>query len=308
MEIREYKSAYGAEAENGARRWIRHATLSSLAGVYRLSGRMAALDRNRIQFIYLHHIFQDEEAAFRRLLQFLSRRHTLIGYSEAVEKLWRGEIDRPYVCVSFDDGLKNCLSAARILDEFGVSGCFFICPSMVGETDSQKLKEFCVRKLTLPPTDLLDWDDVETLLAAGHEIGSHTTSHHVLAKLTPGQVSDEVAGSYELLVGRLGGVKHFAWPEGLYSRFSAEAATAVFQAGYQSCASAERGCHVERPQTTLSGLCLRRDYIAANWPLGHAAYFLAANSRSASAKSNLWPDEWAKQIQPSVCDGLLQEV
>jgi peptidoglycan/xylan/chitin deacetylase (PgdA/CDA1 family) len=308
MESREYQSPYGAEAEHKVRRWFRDATLSSLAAAYKLSGRMEALDRNRIQFIYLHHIFEEEEAPFRQLLQFLSRRHTLIGYSEAVAKLWSGDIDRPYVCVSFDDGLKNCLSAARILDEFGVSGCFFICPAMVGETDPHRLKEFCVRKLTLPPTELLDWGDVDQLLAAGHEIGSHTMSHHVLAHLTAGQVRDEVAGSYETLTRRLGEVRHFAWPEGLYSRFSAEAARAVFQAGYQSCASAERGCHVQRPETMLSGLCLRRDYIAATWPHDHVAYFLAANSRSASANSNLWPNEWMAQISPSIGAGSFQEV
>lgn len=297
MEIREYKSPYGAEAENSMRRWGRHLALTSLASVYTLSGRMSFLDRNRIQFIYLHHIFQDEEAGFRRVLQYLSRRHTLIGYSEAVERLWSGEIDRPYICISFDDGLKNCMRASRILDEFGVSGCFFICPSMVGETDHQKLKEFCVRKLTLPPTEMLTWDDVESLLKSGHEIGSHTMSHHVLSAITPEQVNDEVVWSYESLNRRLGSVKHFAWPEGLFSRFTANAAKTVFQSGYQSCASAERGCHVTSPTTDLNGLCIRRDYIAAKWPLNHIAYFLTANSELASAKCNQWPIEWSDQIQ-----------
>lgn len=297
MEIREYKSPYGAEAEHGARRFVRHVALSSLAGVYKLSGQTSFLNRNRIQFLYLHHIFEDEEAGFRSLLADLSRRHTLIGYSEAIEKLWSGEIDRPYVCFSFDDGLKNCLSAARILEEFGVSGCFFICPSMVEETDPQILKEFCIRRLTLPPTELLTWDDAETLLATGHEIGSHTMSHHVLSRIRPEQVCDEVAGSYEVLNRRLGGVKHFAWPEGLFSRITADAASTVFQAGFESCASAERGCHVEKPETDLSGLCIRRDYVAANWPLSHVSYFLTANSKLASSKCNLWPDGWSEQIQ-----------
>ena len=307
MELREYKSPYGAEAEYGARRLVRYAALSSLAGLYRLSGRMASLDRNRIQFLYLHHIFQDEEAGFRRLLGYLSQRHTLISYSDAVEKLWRGEIDRPYICISFDDGLRNCMRAAQIMNEFGVSGCFFICPSLVGETDPKTLKEFCVRRLTLPPTELLTWDDVDQLLAAGHEIGSHTMSHHVLSRISAQQVEDEVADSYAFLARRLGGVKHFAWPEGLFSRITAEAVRTVFRAGFQSCASAERGCHVVKPEPELSKLCIRRDYVAANWPLSHVNYFMTANSEAASVKSNHWPDGWARQIQSPVINAQLQE-
>lgn len=307
MAIKTYKSPYGAEAEHRARRWVRHLALSSLASVYQLSGRLSSLDRNRVQFLYLHHIFEDEEAGFRRVLQYLNRRHALIGYSEAVERVWSGEIDRPYICFSFDDGLKNCLSAARILDEFGVPGCFFICPAMVGETDSQKLREFCVRKLTLPPTELLTWDDAETLLANGHEIGSHTMSHHVLSRITSEQAQDEIASSHEVLTRRLGSVKHFAWPEGLYSCFTATAARTVFQAGFQSCASAERGCHVNKVETVRSDLCIRRDYIGAKWPLSHIAYFLMANSQFASAKSNQWPTGWPEQIQPSAGKWLRQE-
>jgi peptidoglycan/xylan/chitin deacetylase (PgdA/CDA1 family) len=278
-------------------RVARYLAITSLAGLYKLSGRMSFLTRNRIQFIYLHHIFKDEEEAFRSVLRHLSRTHSLISYSEAIARLWRGEIDRPYVCVSFDDGLKSCLQAARIMDEFGVSGCFFICPSIIGETDHQKLKDFCIRKLTLPPTEMLTWDDVETLLSAGHEIGSHTMSHQVLSRISQEQIVEEVAGSYECLTRRLGSVKHFAWPEGRFFHFSANAARVVFDVGFQSCASAERGCHVARLETGLRGLCIRRDYIAAKWPLSHIAYFLASNSQSASDKHNHWPDGWSEEIQ-----------
>jgi peptidoglycan/xylan/chitin deacetylase (PgdA/CDA1 family) len=296
LEIKEYSTPYGAEGAMSARRVVRHLALTSLSGLYKLSGRMSLLDRNRIQFIYLHHIFEDEEDGFRRVLRYLSRNHLLISYSEAAERLWLGAIDRPYICVSFDDGLKNCLRAARIMDEFGARGCFFICPSIIGETDERKLKEFCVRKLTLPATEMLTWDDVEALLKTGHEIGSHTMSHNVLSRISAGQMRDEVAGSYECLTRRLGGVKHFAWPEGRFFHFTVDAARAVFDAGFRTCASAERGCHVAMPETR-SGLCVRRDYIAARWPLSHVAYFLAANSLSASAKCNRWPDEWSERIQ-----------
>ena len=299
LEIKEYSTPYGEEGVVSARRIARHTALTSLAALYKLTGRMSFLKRNRIQFIYLHHIFEDEEAAFRQALRFLSRSHSLISYSEAVERLWRGEIDRPYVCFSFDDGLKNCLRAARILSEFGVSGCFFICPSIIGETDHRKLKEFCVRKLTLPATEMLTWDDVETLINNGHEIGSHTMSHPVLSRISQERAQHEISQSYESLTGRLGAIKHFAWPEGRFFHFNPAAARAVFDAGFQSCASAERGCHVTRTEPNPSSLCIRRDYLAARWPLSHSAYFLASNSQTASAKSNQWPEGWSERIQKS---------
>ncbi len=291
MEVKEYLSLYGAEGEVTTRRVVRHLALTSLSQVYKMSGKMSLLGRNRIQFIYLHHIFQNEEAAFRRLLRYLSDAHVLISYSGAVEKLWRGDIDRPYVCLSFDDGLKNCLRAAKVMQEFGLSGCFFICPSIIGETNFAKLQEFCVLRLTLPATEMLDWREVETLLKNGHEIGSHTMSHQVLSRASAAQMQDEIAGSYEYLTRRLGSVKHFAWPEGSFLHFSEAAAKAVFDAGFQSCASAERGCHTVKPETRRS-LCIRRDYISAHWPLNHGAYFLATNSQKASANCNNWPQAW----------------
>lgn len=292
MRTKEYSTPYGEEGIVSARRIARHVALTSLAALYKLTGQMSSLKSNRIQFIYLHHVFEDEVAGFRRLLRLLSRSHSLISYSEAVERLYRGELDRPYVCVSFDDGLKNCLRAAQVMDEFGVSGCFFICPSIIGERDQRKLKEFCVRKLALPATEMLTWDDVETLIKTGHEIGSHTMSHPVLSRIPRESAQQEIGRSYETLTRRLGAVRHFAWPEGRFFHFNPAAARDVFDAGFQSCASAERGCHVTRPELNPSSLCIRRDYIAARWPLSHAAYFLASNSRTASVKSNRWPEGW----------------
>src|SRR5207244_4865640 len=128
------------------------------------------------------------------------------------------------VCFSFDDGLRQCVRIGQILNEFGVSGCFFVCPSLVGETNSAKLKDICENRFGMPAMELLDWDEVEQLLKDGHEIGSHTMNPHVLSHLSEWQVQDEVVGSYEFLTHRLGQAKHFAWPEGRFTHFSPTAA------------------------------------------------------------------------------------
>jgi len=290
MEASKFKNKYGIEGNTSVRTIARKLALDGLSAMYRLSGRMDALSHNRVQFVYLHHLFPEEEAGFRNLLRALSRDHRLISFSEAVDRVKSGKIDKPYVCFSFDDGLKQCARIGQILKEFGVSGCFFICPSLVGETDREKLRDICENRFGVQTMDLLNWNDVEQLLKDGHEIGSHTMTHPVLSRISEGQVRDEVVGSYEFLTRRFGEVKHFAWPEGQFFHFSPLAAQVVYDAGYDSCVSAERGCHIAKPSSAI--FCVRRDYISAQWPLNHGLYFLAKNSLTAGQEGSGWPELW----------------
>ena len=276
-----------------ARDILRSGALSMLATFYKATGRMSlALTRNRIQFLYLHNLPEDERDSFRNLLSKLSAEHRFISYSEAVDRILNDNIDGPYIGISFDDGLKDCLNAAEIMNQFGIKACFFACVSMIGETDVGKIKEFCSQQLYMPPREFLSWRDVDTLLKAGHEIGSHTMTHRNLAKLSEGQVEFEIAKSFEVLSRRLGKVKHFAWPFGHFSDFNSAATKIVFQTGFKSCASAERGCHVARAANGPSSLCIRRDNTVAKWPLDHVLYLMARNSRLASSDSNQWPEGW----------------
>ena len=64
------------------------------------------LKKPRIQFLYIHHVFKDELKNFDILLKSLSAHHEFISYSEGVDKLLKGEIDKPYIIISSDDGLK----------------------------------------------------------------------------------------------------------------------------------------------------------------------------------------------------------
>jgi peptidoglycan/xylan/chitin deacetylase (PgdA/CDA1 family) len=297
LEHRRYATQYQQVRSADLRSVLRHIALSTLDTSYRITGRMvSALNIDRVQFLYLHHVFGDEEDSFRSLLRTLSLEHRFISYSEAVDRILAGDIDGPYIAISFDDGLKNCLRAAQIMNEFGATACFFVCPSMVGETDHQKIKEFCSQKLNKPPMEFLSWDDVETLLEEGHEVGSHTMTHPNLAQLSVQQMQSEIAESFELLTKRIGNIKHFSWPFGRFFHFSPAAARTVFDTGFKSCASAERGCHVARSEKKVD-LCIRRDHTIARWPVNHVLYFMARNSRRASMRSNQWPPGWIEIAQ-----------
>jgi peptidoglycan/xylan/chitin deacetylase (PgdA/CDA1 family) len=248
-----------------------------------MPGTRSLLAQPRVQFLRLQHVFEDEEAGFRRLLRFLRRTHTLISYSEALRRATAGgaEVDRPFVAISFDGGFKNCVRAAEILQEFNATACFFVCPAIIGEPDLKKLEEFCHRRLELrgPPVQFMDADDLEALKKAGHEIGGQTMTHANLARLTPEQASEEIGKCFEVINRNFGAARHFAWTYGKFADCTHECARMVFDAGFASCASGERGCHGPNRASSDQAICVRRDRITAGAPLCHVKYLLAKASR-----------------------------
>lgn len=248
--------------------------------------RQAILSKPRIQFIYLHHVFTDEEKALRKLLAHLSKTYTFIGYSDAIDRLTHNKIDKPYINFSTDDGFKNNLKAAEILNEFGVKACFFVCPDIIGQSNGEVIKNFCNQRLHLPPVEFLNWDDISQLQKQGHEIGSHTMSHAKLTE-TPDAIN-EIAQSKYVLEKRVGPVKHFAYPYGRYFHINRQLFYAVFESGYVSCASAERGCHINGHNSEAKPL-IRRDQVILDWKLSHIQYFLNHNAGNKQMQHSLPP-------------------
>ena len=277
----------------------RSVALSALGTWQSIRGKASSLlAQPRVQVLLLHHVFEDEESRFRRLLKFLSRTHAIVSYSEALRRATSAgaEIDRPFVALTFDDGFKNCVCAGEILKEFNATACFFICPTMIGETDMVKLQSFCRDRLELvgKPVEFMDADDLEKLKKLGHEIGGHTMTHANLAKVTPQQASDEIGKCFEVIKRNFGEARHFAWTYGTFTDCSGDLAREVFKIGFTSCASGERGCHGPSRTSTNQPLCVRRDHIIAGAPLGHARYFLAKASAEMSPHSGDWPPWWGE--------------
>ncbi|HEX3053640.1 MAG TPA: polysaccharide deacetylase family protein [Aggregatilineaceae bacterium] len=221
---------------------LRGASLVLLSSIYhRLYDREQDFATPRVHIFALHHVLPDEEALFRDFLQQICRTHTTISYLEAVKRIQHGPIDRPYVTFSFDDGVSSCLSAARILDEFGASACFFVVPTFVGAIGANAQKYSAA--LGLPLMSFMSWDHLEQLKLTKHEIGAHTMTHKNLALCSDQELADEVGHCRETLIERLGESLHFAWPFGRQSNFSPRAHFHVIKAGFFSCASGMRGCY-----------------------------------------------------------------
>lgn len=271
------------------RGYIRDAALTGLSLKTKMPSATEVFKKPRIQFLYIHHLFEDEVGKFDKLLKELSRYHTFITYSEAVEKILSNNIDRPYVSISSDDGFKNNLKAAEVLDRYNAKCCFFINPDTIGLKGFDEIKYFCKSQLNFPPVEFLDWKDVDHLLKNGHEIGSHTMGHINIAETGMSEVEDNLNKSYQMIQSKCGRADHFAFPYGRFFHFNKSSFDLVFKIGHKSCATAERGCHISDQKIKPSDLFIRRDHVVCDWELNHILYFILENAKSADHQNNFAP-------------------
>ncbi|WP_159078011.1 MULTISPECIES: polysaccharide deacetylase family protein [unclassified Dietzia] len=271
------------------RKLARDAAVSALARANSMRGYTdKALTLPVIHFPYLHATPLGEAGKFRDLLQAISKTHHLISYSEAVTKVLEGPIDKPYASFSFDDGFKSNLLAARILEEFGTTGMFFVPTNAVGIPSVVQAREFfkfddgC-------DEPVMTWEDLESLRSRGHEVGNHTMNHVTLSRISRNQAVEEIHSAAAALRAKLGSCEHFAWPNGRFFHFEQSLIDEVFLAGHTSCASAERGAHSVVHSGSSDELCIRRDHIRTSWPLEVNKYFLGKAAAAASKKSNTYP-------------------
>ncbi len=88
----------------------------------------------------------------------------------------------------------------------------------------------------------LDWQEVRELDRAGIEIGAHTHSHEILARLEPAQALQEIQGSKHLLERGLGhAVRSFAYPFGRRWDYHASAQECVREVGFASATTTHAG-------------------------------------------------------------------
>jgi len=265
------------------RRWSRHLVLDAYSAAASVRGQMEDFDDKccGVQLILLHRIQPHEEKKFEQFITWLVENFKVVSYSEAVEIIKSGERTEPTVAISFDDGFKDNLRASEILARHGLSACFFVCPTIVGETSPEKIKKFSFENLRKQDVRVfLDWSELEQIKASGHEIGNHTMGHSCLIDVDKPEFLDQVGGARDELLARLGDAGHFSWPFGRFSHFKAEWVDEVFALGHLSCASGERGVHSpehERGHDPAFDKTIMRNTVDMAWPLRHSQYFLSRN-------------------------------
>lgn len=127
-----------------------------------------------------------EEKRFAEQVRWLAENgYRAVTFSEACDYV-RGVKEPPQgvrpVALTFDDGYGSFYAkAAPLLRRYGFRATVFIITDQVGKGDH------------------VTWKQLEELVAEGFEVGSHTRSHPDLTRVSRKRLSQEIAGSKELI-------------------------------------------------------------------------------------------------------------
>lgn len=146
---------------------------------------------------------------FERHVRLLAQHFRFVTASQAYAT-WRGNgrFSHDLALLTFDDGYRDFLSIAPVLDELGIKATLFVLAQWVGRENTWDRGAFTRRRH-------LDWAELGRVVALGHEVGSHTLDHYRLTMLPPGDAAREVIESKTALESRLGQpVRAISYPFG----------------------------------------------------------------------------------------------
>lgn len=149
-----------------------------------------------------------------------------------------GPTDARRFVLTFDDGCRSVFEhAAPVLEQLGFRAIQFLVAGQIGGTNAWDVAEGEV------PVPLMNQDEVNRWLAAGHEIGSHTISHPRLTRVSRAQQEEEVRSSKLRLEDSFGvPVRHFCYP---YGDFDERIAELVAEAGYETACTLMGGVNLD---------------------------------------------------------------
>ena len=156
-----------------------------------------------------------------------------VSITEAIRNI-REETSTNCIAITFDDGYADNLEvAAPILKDFGFSATCYIVSDCIGEYNRWDAEKLCVSK------PLMTYEQVESWLAHGMEIGSHTRTHSRLDLLTRENALQEIVGSKEALTKITGRpIDNFCYP---YGRYDEATVQLVKEAGYVTATTTKAG-------------------------------------------------------------------
>lgn len=193
---------------------------------------------HRVSDVYPNDPLTYSSQQFESFVRFFGRFFDVIPLTELLRRLETGEKLGGLLAVTFDDGYRgNATIAAPILGRYGQRACFFVTTQFIGTDhvpwwDAEKDVQ----------TRWMTWDQVRTLRAAGHDIGSHTQTHPDLGVIGNDEARREISGGSSHLDRELGERSGlFAYPYGGRKNMSDENQSVVNQLGLRCCLSAYGG-------------------------------------------------------------------
>jgi peptidoglycan/xylan/chitin deacetylase (PgdA/CDA1 family) len=195
-----------------------------------------------VRAVNYHGIAKADAATFERHLEYYARHFHVVDDAQLLafhDGRW-APAGKPALIISFDDGVRSQYDiAARLLDEYGLPGWFFIAPGLV-DTAVADQRAAAERQgvLTGPEGSgeriFMSWHEIRSLRPR-HVIGCHTYSHHRLSADTPTAAMEyEIVEARHRLEAGLGEpVDVFCWVGGEEHSYSAAAAELIRRAGYR---------------------------------------------------------------------------
>ena len=125
---------------------------------------------------------------FEKQVQYLSHHFTLVspGYISSFFERKENDREKPALLFTFDDGLRNNIHAARILEKYHARGLFFIVPAFLNASAETQKEYYTTHIRTLvnyhidkeiSDVTAMQHHEIKALLINGHSIGSHSYSH-----------------------------------------------------------------------------------------------------------------------------------
>jgi peptidoglycan/xylan/chitin deacetylase (PgdA/CDA1 family) len=217
-----------------------HLTGLSHAGLALIRGLMQA---RYIRVVNYHGTPARHAASLRRQFEFYRRHFVPVsraGLEELLEhRCWSRRT--PGLLISFDDGLRDNFDvAAPLLDEYGLTGWFFVPTGFISVPAEQQADFARTHRITPEPGVYSDgrvamsWDEIR-ILDRHHVVGCHSRNHLALgAGLSASTLEEEISQSKRELERELGHpVAHFCWVGGEESSYSVAAAREIRRTGYR---------------------------------------------------------------------------
>ncbi len=162
-----------------------------LSGLNPLPGELLVLNYHGTQKRFI--------PAFERQLDFLAKHFSFFAPGQLENYYYRNvHPSSPSVLITFDDGIKNNLHAARILAEKKISALFFIVPEFVDTTESKQesyfrknIRQVIDASIGYEKEDMtaMNWEDLLDIIKLGHSLGAHSTTHTLLSATSNDQES-----------------------------------------------------------------------------------------------------------------------
>jgi peptidoglycan/xylan/chitin deacetylase (PgdA/CDA1 family) len=199
----------------------------------RLYASMRARDSRRKLILLYHSV--GGGAASTDIETFRQHLHAIVAIgrpSSLPKALASTPINDVAVAITFDDGYATLRDhASTILADFGCTATAFL---NTGEISNDERRPSRAADGYYPDEQFLAWRDVDALVAAGWEIGSHGVGHFDLAAADSATTKNELSASKLMIEERLGVACHmFAYTWGRSnSRVRAEVRSAGYRYGF----------------------------------------------------------------------------